>query len=312
MKLLILGGTVFLGRHIVNEALDRGHQVTLFNRGKSNAALFPNVETLIGDRDGNLTSIEEHLRQGHTWDAVIDPSGYVPRVVGDSARLLADTVEHYTFISSISVYDDFSQPDISEESSLGTLEDKTVEEVSGETYGPLKALCEEAAEAAMPGRVLNIRPGLIVGPDDPTDRFTYWPVRVDQGGDVLAPPQPDAPVQVIDVRDLAQWTLNMAEQRKVGIFNATGPAQRLRFDEFLNQCRAAVGSNAEFHWTAADTLATHEVGPWMDLPLWLPEEMGGMTSADISNALAQGLSFRPLVETVVDTLKMGPNPSRRL
>lgn len=303
MKLLILGGTVFLGRHLVHAAQARGHEVTLFNRGKSNADLFSDVETLIGDRDGNLAALKGQVDQGRTWDAVVDPSGYIPRVVRDSAELLAGAVQHYTFISSISVYDDFSQPHISEDASVGTMADESLEEVSGETYGPLKALCEGAAEAAMPGRVLNIRPGLIVGPNDPTDRFTYWPVRVERGGDVLAPPRPEAPVQVIDVRDLAEWTLDMAEQRTVGIFNATGPAKTLRFDEFLHQCRDAIGSDAQFHWTDVETLAAHEVGPWMDLPLWLPEEMGGMVDADISKAIAAGLSFRLLSTTVNDTLQ---------
>lgn len=297
MKLLVLGGTVFLGRHVVNIALERGHDVTLFNRGKSNADLFPNLETLVGDRDGGLKALE-----GRQWDAVVDPSGYIPRLVADSARLLSDVVEHYAFVSSISVYDEFSKAGLTEDGSVGKLEDTAVEEVSGETYGPLKALCEEAASAAMPGRVLNVRAGLIVGPHDPTDRFTYWPVRVDQGGSILAPPSPDAPVQFIDARDLAAWILDMAERRKGGTYNVTGPAERLTMGEFLNNCIAATNSDALLQWTSGDALARHEVSPWVDLPLWLPEEMYGMADVSIANALKDGLTFRPSVDTIRDTL----------
>ena len=189
MNLLILGGTVFLGRHLVEAALARGHAVTLFNRGQHNPDLFPEVERLRGDRDGDLQALE-----GRRWDAVVDTCGYVPRVVRASAEMLAPNVDHYTFISSISVYADTSKPGIDEQAPVGTLDDPTTEEVTGESYGPLKALCEQAAEAAMPGRVLNIRPGLIVGPHDPTDRFTYWVRRVAEGGEVLAPGNPHAPV----------------------------------------------------------------------------------------------------------------------
>lgn len=297
MKLLVLGGTVFLGRHIVNEALARGHEVTLFNRGKSNADLFPELETLIGDRDGGLD-----ILKGRTWDAAIDPSGYVPRVVSDSACLLADAIDHYTFVSSISVYDDFTQPGLNEDSSVGTLEDTSVEEVTGETYGPLKALCEEAAEAAMPGRVFTVRPGLIVGPDDPTDRFTYWPVRIARGGKVIAPPDPDSLVQIIDVRDLALWIIKMVEQKKTGIYNATGPEKPLTMGKFLEESIATTKSDAQLHWTSAEDLAKHEVAPWMGLPLWVPEEMAGMLSTDITKAVADGLAFRPVADTIRDTL----------
>src|SRR5688572_29497367 len=197
MRLLVLGGTKFLGRAVVEAAVARGHEPTLFHRGLTNPGLFPDLEHLRGDRDGGLAAL-----QGRTWDAVIDPSGYVPRIVRASAELLADAVEHYTFISSISVYPSFPTPGMDESSPVGTLEDPTVEDVPAH-YGPLKALCEQAAEAAMPGRVFHVRAGLIVGPNDPSDRFTYWPVRVAKGGDVLAPGSPERPVQIIDVRDLA-------------------------------------------------------------------------------------------------------------
>jgi nucleoside-diphosphate-sugar epimerase len=206
MRLLILGGTAFLGRALVDDALGRGHELTLFNRGKTNPELYPEVERLQGDRDGDLTVL-----QGKTWDAVIDTSGYVPRVVGQSAELLADAVGHYTFISSISAYADFSQPGADENAAVGKLEDESVEEIDGDTYGPLKVLCEEVVEKRLPGRTLIIRPGLIIGPHDPTDRFTYWPCRVERGGEVLAPGKPEKSVQFIDARDLAAWNLDMVE-----------------------------------------------------------------------------------------------------
>ena len=297
MKLLILGGTLFLGRHIVDNALARGHEITLFNRGQQNADLYPQVEKLRGDRDGNLDALV-----GRQWDAVIDTCGYVPRVVDDSARLLADSVEQYSFISSISVYADFAKSGIGEEYPVGRLEDESIEEVSGENYGPLKALCEQAAEAAMPARVLNVRAGLLVGPYDQSDRFTYWPHRIAQGGGVLAPVSPDWRTQFIDARDLAAWIVRMAEARQAGTYNATGPAQPLPFGQLLNTCRAVSGSDAELVWASEAFLTKHEVAPWSQLPLWLPAEFEGMSQVSIAKALADGLTFRPVAETVTDTL----------
>jgi 2'-hydroxyisoflavone reductase len=292
MKLLVLGGTVFLGRHIVDAALARNHEVTLFNRGQHNAHLYPDLEKLCGDRDGGLDALKDRI-----WDAVVDTCGHVPRLVSDSACLLADAVDHYTFISSISVYNDFSATRIRENTAVGTLEDETVEEVTDATYGPLKALCEQAAEVAMPGRVLSVRAGLIVGAHDPSDRFTYWPVRVARGGEVLAPSSPEAPVQFIDVRDLAQWIMHMAEQKKTGVYNATGPAELLTFGQFLDACRETTGSDATFTWPSAAFLAGQEMPS-----LWVPGEKSGMFQADIAKATADGLTFRPLSETVYDTL----------
>ena len=305
MNVLILGGTIFLGRHLVDAALTLGHQVTLFNRGQHNPHLYPNaqypyIEQLRGDRDGGLDALK-----GRTWDAVVDTCGYVPRLVGASADLLADAVDHYTFISTLSVYHNFKVAGIREEAAVGTLEDETVEAVTAGasgTYGPLKALCEQAAEAAMPGRVLNVRAGLLVGPHDPTDRFTYWPVRVARGGDILAPPTPDAQVQFIDARDLAGWVIRMAEQKNAGIYNVTGPATRLTFEPFLAACKAAIGSDATFTWASERFLAEHGVRPWMHLPLWLPEEMRGMLQVDTAKATGVGLTFRALTETIADTL----------
>jgi len=298
MNLLILGGTVFLGRHLVEATLARGHQITLFNRGQSNPALYPQLETLHGDRDGDLTALS-----GRRWDAVIDTCGYVPRLVRASAQALAEAVDHYIFISSISVYPTAgASVGPSEDSPVETMTDETVEEITGETYGPLKALCEQAAEAAMPGRVLTIRPGLIVGPYDPSDRFSYWPARLARGGQVLVPDAPHGLTQFIDVRDLAEWTLKLIEQQQSGIYNATGPAEPLSLGQFFEQCRAEVGPAAELVWVGESFLLDQAVGPFVELPLWLPEEMQAMMKADIGRALAAGLTFRPLAETVADTL----------
>jgi 2'-hydroxyisoflavone reductase len=300
MNLLILGGTIFLGRHLVEAALARGHDLTLFNRGQHNADLFPVVEKLRGDRGGDLAAL-----RGRRWDGVIDTCGYVPRVVRASAQLLADAVGHYTFISSISVYPSLPVPGMDESAAVGTLADESVEEVTGETYGPLKALCEQAAEATMPGRVLNIRPGLIVGPNDPSDRFTYWPRRVARGGDVLAPAPPDGLVQVIDVRDLAEWIVRMVETGQTGIYNATGPDGPLTMERLLQECRTVSGSNASLIWVDEEFLLNAGVAPWTEVPLWVPardESMAGFSAVNCSKAIAAGLTFRRLASTIRDTL----------
>jgi len=300
MKLLVLGGTKFLGRHVVEAALARGDEVTIFNRGLHNAELFPEVEKLRGDRDGGL----EVLR-GRLWDAVVDTSGYVPRVVRASAELLADAVDLYVFISSVSVYADYRQPN-DEESPVGTLEDETVEEVTGVTYGPLKALCERAAEAAMQGRVLNVRAGLIVGPYDPTGRFTYWVERVARGGEVLAPAPPSKQVQFIDARDLAEWILQMIDARRAGVFNASGPDYKLTLEGLLEACREASGSDARFTWAGEEFLLEKGVEPWGDLPLWLPlsaEQHRYFLEENCERAYAAGLTFRPVADTARATLE---------
>lgn len=297
MKLLILGGTIFVGRHLVEAALARDHQVTLFNRGQHNPDLYPEVEKLRGDRDGNLTALE-----GRRWDAVIDTCGYVPRIVRASAELLAGAVDHYTFISSISVYPTEGVQYIDENTPVATIEDESVEEITGETYGPLKALCEQAAAAAMPGRVLNIRPGLIVGPHDPTDRFTYWPQRVARGGDVLAPGRPDAPVQFIDARDLAEWTIDMVETKQTGLYNATGPAEPLTMGDFLRACKTTLNSDANFIWAGEAFLLEQQITPFVEMPLWVPEDAGVLLATDCRKAITAGLTFRPIDETIRDTL----------
>jgi 2'-hydroxyisoflavone reductase len=300
MRLLILGGTVFLGRHLVEAALARGHTVTLFHRGQHNPELFPEVEKLHGDRTVDLSAL-----RGRRWDAAIDTCGYVPRVVRASAELLAGAVDHYTFISSISVYPHFRSLGLDERAAVGTLEDPTVEEVTGETYGPLKALCEQAAEQAMPGRALIIRPGLIVGPHDPTDRFTYWPHRVAQGGEVLVPGRSERHTQIIDARDLAEWTLRMVEARRTGVYNATGPDYDLTIGRLFDVCRDVSGGDARFTWVAEGFLGEKELGPWIELPLWIPEsdaDMVGFADVDCARAIAAGLTFRDLAATVRDTL----------
>lgn len=297
--ILIIGGTVFLGRHIVEAALERGHEVAIFTRGVHNPDLFPQVERLRGDRDGQLDALH-----GRSWDAVIDTSGYLPRVVRASAELLARAVDLYAFISTISVFADTSKPGIDENSPVGWLEDETVEEITGETYGPLKALCESVVEEVYGPRALIIRPGLIVGPHDPTDRFTYWPRRVAQGGSILAPDRPEAPVQFIDVRDLAEWTIRMVEEGRTGVYNATGPDSTLTMGEVLETSRTVSGSNAEFEWVPEDFLLERNVAPWMELPLWVPatEEFEGFHRVNVDRAIAAGLTFRPLADTVRDTL----------
>lgn len=299
MRVLILGGTKFLGRHLAAAALEQGHTVTLFNRGNQSEGLFPEAEHLRGDRDGNLVALH-----GRRWDVAIDTSGYVPRVVGASARLLADAVDHYSFVSSISVYSGWpAVARIDEGSPVGTLTDPTVEEVDGETYGPLKALCEQTVQESLPGRTLIVRPGLIVGPHDPTDRFSYWPARVARGGAMLAPGRAERPVQVIDARDLAEWILRMATARAAGTFNATGPEHSLTMAEILATSQRVSGSQASITWVPDDFLEQMQVGAWVELPLWIPEREGpGVGDVNCARAIAAGLTFRPLAETIRATL----------
>ncbi len=306
-RLLILGGTAFLGPQIVEAARAMRYTITLFNRGKTNPQLFPDLEKLRGDRDGNLKALE-----GRSWDAVVDTSGYVPRHVRDSATLLKDAVKQYVFISTISVYADTSKPGMDETAPVGKLEDETVENVSGGSYGPLKALCEQAAQKVMPGRVTVIRPGLIVGPGDGTDRFTYWPVRVERGGEVLSPGTPADPVQLIDVRDLAEWTMRTARDNVTGVFNATGPRNELSMGRLLDACRKVSGSNATFTWVDAGFLKEQKVEEWSDMPAWVPPtgETAGFARVNCSRALARGLRFRPVEVTVKDTLAWWKSQSK--
>lgn len=300
MRILILGGTGFLGPALVHDAQARGHKLTLFNRGKTNPHLFPDLEQIHGDRKVDLSGL-----QGREWDAVVDTSGYVPAVVRRSAELLKDSVGHYLFISTISVYDKPPKTGVDESGAVGKLADETTEKVTGETYGPLKALCEREAERIFAGRATTIRPGLIVGPDDPTDRFTYWPVRLDRGGDVLAPGDPTIDrIQVIDVRDLAAWTITAAERHHVGVYNAVGPREPLTIGSFLETGTKALGSSAKLTWVPASFLEKHKVEPWSDMPVWVPTDGddGGMSRVSSQRAIERGMTFRPIGDTCRDTV----------
>ncbi len=300
MKILIIGGTRFLGRHLVNSARARGHEVTLFNRGQTNPDLFPQVERIVGDREKDLDQLS-----GRNWDALIDTCGYFPRIVRMSAEALKDSVESYVFISSISVYENFSKIGINESDALGKMEDETNEEMTGETYGPRKALCEKAVQGVFGISSLIIRPGLIVGPHDPTDRFTYWPVRMARGGDVLAPDRPEVLTQIIDARDLSDFIIELIQQNTSGVFNATGPDHPLTLGKMLETCKQMSASDANFKWAPVEFLNQNKVAPWSAMPAWLPDsgEDAGFARVDISKAIHAGLTFRPLEYTVRDTLE---------
>jgi 2'-hydroxyisoflavone reductase len=294
MRVLVLGGTAFVGRHFVEAALEQEHEVTLFSRGRTNPDLFPGVERLQGDRGSDLSLLE-----GREFDAVVDTSGYLPRLVRASAGLLADSVERYVFVSSISVYED--APLLTEHSPLQPPPEPESEDISLH-YGALKALCERDVEAALPGRALIVRPGLVVGSHDYTGRFSYWPRRIAAGGEVLAPGSPEARVWVIDARDLGEWMVRMVEDRSTGVYNAVGPAQPLTLARLLEECRAATGSDVEPTWVDETFLLEHGVVPWTELPLWLPAAEGGHSQIDISRASAAGLTFRPIADTIRDVL----------
>jgi len=304
LRILILGGPGFTGPYQVRYALSRGHKVTTFNRGKTHPGELPKeVEQLIGDRNGQLDALK-----GRKWDVAIDNPTTLPAWVRDAAEILKGNVERYVFISTISVYADTSKgademaPLAKYDGSDPYKETLEAMKASGyKTYGPLKALSEKEAEKWFPGKTLIIRPGLIVGPRDETDRFTYWPVRIDRGGEVLASGAPNDPVQFIDARDLAEWTIRTVENRETGIYNATGPAKPLAIGEMLDQIKGALNSKATFTWVPADFLEKQKVEAWSDMPVWTGEE-SGMARTNITRALAKGLTFRPLAETARDTL----------
>jgi len=287
-RLLVLGGTVFLGRHLVAAALGRGHDVTIFNRGRSHPDLYPQVEHLGGDRDGGLESLRHR-----SWDAVVDTSGFVPRVVRESAELLRDSVGLYAFISTGSVYP-LQGDDKSEDGPVIRLEDPAIEDVN-QHYGGLKALCEEVVVGLYGDRALNVRSGLIVGPFDPTGRFTYWTLRMARGGDVLAPGAPERLVQFIDARDQSDWILDMAEAGRGGTFNVSGPRPPVALGEVLSACGEATPT-----WVRDDFLLEQGVRPYSELPLWVPPSAGTLMMP-LDRVAATGLRYRDLAVTIRDT-----------
>jgi 2'-hydroxyisoflavone reductase len=297
LNLLFIGGTQFVGRHIVEAAIKRGHRVTLFHRGHTNPDLFPHLERILGDRAEDLDRLA-----GRRWDAVIDTCGYLPEHVRVSAQALRNKVESYLFISTISVYADFSQAGLNEEAELETLGDPNASAPDSETYGARKVLCEQQVNGVFQESALIIRPGLIVGPHDPTDRFTYWVRRIARGGQVLLPAPPDRPLQFIDGRDLADWAISMLERAESGTFHATGPEEPLEFSTLFETCREVVLSEAAPVWVDEGFLLENGFEPWSSLPLWAPEDSPGLLQVDVRKAVSAGLVFRPLAETIEDTL----------
>ncbi|HSZ43595.1 MAG TPA: NAD-dependent epimerase/dehydratase family protein [Trebonia sp.] len=309
MRILILGGTKFLGRALTEAALGRGDIVTLFNRGRTNPGLYPGVETVTGDRAGDLSGVA-----GRDWDAVIDVAGYDPEVVRLSARELARNTGRYVFVSTCSVYAD-------QTSRAAQLEDAPVAQLREgltepwELYGPRKALAEQIVRDVYGDRALIPRPGLIVGPHDPTDRFPYWPRRIARGGVVLAPGSPEDQVQFIDARDLAAWTIDGVHHGRAGTFNLVGNPWTFR--KFLEECIAATYSDTHLRWIPGDALIHAGVSPDMGIPLWIgdPEEARGFNDVSNARAVAAGLTLRPVAGTIRDTLawdagRGGPEPGQ--
>ena len=296
MKLLVIGGTVFLGRHIVMASLEAGHAVTTFNRGTHTLDEQESVEKLIGDREGNLSRLSKRK-----WDAVIDTCGYLPATVEKSAKALKNSADQYVFISSISAYKGFPTYGMDETAKVKSIEDGDEAE-----YGSLKVGCELEVEKQFGAATTILRPGLIVGPHDPTDRFTYCPARVAEAGRVIAPGDPDRCIQFIDARDLAKWIVHLVENKTFGTFNATGPKEPLTMRKFLNECNAVGGNYAQFVWRSDEEILAAGVEPWMEMPLWLPssdEEHRGFLSLNCTKAQKAGLSYTALATTVKETLK---------
>lgn len=307
-KLLVLGGTGFLGPALVRDARERGWEITLCNRGKTNPHLFPEIEKIRCDREEGLEALAAEVEKGRLWDVVIDTSAYVPSHVEESANLLAGGARNYVILSTVGCYADHSVP--ADESS--PVAQATEEFVAGvrtirealANYGAMKALCEQAAEAALPGKVCVVRPGLIVGPGDWSDRFTFWAVRVARGGELLAPGDGSDPVQLVDVRDLAAWILDGIEKGRTGVYNAISPAGRWTMGEVLGALKGAFDGSARFTWVPADFLEEKEVAAWTNLPVWIPAEgeYAAFHLVSTEKAVAEGLGFRPLADTARDTV----------
>ena len=302
MNLLILGGTQFVGRHIVERAITRGHDVTIFHRGKTGSELFPGAERLIGDRK---KTEDLAVLAGRGWDAVIDTCGYFPADVRRSSELLKQAVGRYIFISSISVYSDFSRGGMDETGPLATTDDADATEITAQNYGGLKVLCEQALDNVFADRSTIVRPGFIVGPNDPFLRLNYWCSRIAKGGEVLAPGDPRRQIQFIDARDLAEFTVELAETGTPGTFNATGPESPLEMRTFLEACRSAVRSDATFTWVSDVFLLKADLSTFRSLPLWIPEEPEtvGAGSIDFKRAIAAGMTLRPYEATISETLE---------
>ncbi len=297
--LLILGGTGFIGPPFTQEAQRLGWKVTHFNRGKTAAEGVPDVETLIGDRKGQLEAL-----RGRRWDVVVDDTGFIPKYVRLSAQLLAPNVGYCLFISSISAYASFAQPN-DEHSPTGKLSDPATEEVTDDSYGPMKALCEQYTMEAFQGRASIVRPGYIVGPLDRSDRFTYWPVRASKGGQMLAPGSPQDPIQIIDVRDLATWMMALVQSRTTGYFNAVSPPGAFTIGDLITaSLRASPNAGTSARWVPEDFLAAHWKPEELDLPPWSPMkgDTAGASLTSVTSAARTGLRSRPLETTVRDTL----------
>ena len=310
MRLLVLGGTQFVGRHMVEAALARGDEVTIFHRGKTNPRLFSDAEHILGDREHDI----DRLRN-RTWDAVIDTCAYVPRVARISAEALEGSVGRYAFISSVSVYPDETTPGQDESSPVSEMDDPTTEEVTDTTYGPLKVLCEREVERVYGDRSVLVRPTYVVGPFDHSDRFTYWVHRAARGGRMLTPEPRDLPIQIIDGRDLAEWTLRLIDAGATGPHNALGPADPLPMHEVIDTAVDVAAANTEPVWVLQQFLLDHGIQVERDLPLWVPgPDYAGYMTFNPSNAIAAGLTYRPLRETITDTLKWDRTlpPNRKL
>jgi 2'-hydroxyisoflavone reductase len=308
LRILILGGTGFTGPHQVRYALARGHELTLFNRGRRPKEWPAPVEELVGDRNtGDLKALA-----GRDWDVCIDNPTTLPFWVRDAGQVLKGKVGHYVFISTLSVYASDKEPGQDESASLARYKGADAMKETQETlradieglYGALKTLSEQEAEKWFPGITTVVRPGLIVGPGDESDRFTYWPVRLDRGGDVLAPGDGRDPVQFVDARDLAEWTIRVVEARALGVFNAMGPAAELTMGGMLEGIQGGIGSKARLVWAKADFLEQQKVSAWGDMPVWVPAtgDTTGASRRRNAKAIAAGLTFRPLAQTAVDTL----------
>jgi 2'-hydroxyisoflavone reductase len=299
LNILVLGGTGFLGPHMVREALRRGHTVTLFNRARTNSTLFPDLETIKGDRDNGLDGLK-----GRSWDAVLDNSGYVPRHVQDSARLLAANTDRYVYTSTVSVYADFNIHNL-ESSPLATIADETVEEVTGETYGPLKALCEKRVASEISADKLTIiRPTYVCGPGDHTDRFSYWPIRTRKGGEMIWPGKPSDVIQIIDVNDLANFTVDCVDNNVSGVFNAVNPAGKYTMADLLEDSQAVSGTTVDPLWVSEEFLYENDLAGSRSIPIWSPTggENGGSGTFSGEAARAAGLHNRPERETARNVL----------